>query len=644
MRLSGISFILFSILTLLLAGGSAQTQPSPAQPQPSAATPTFHGSYEQLKPQQKQLIDDWYVEYDKMMHEDLPPSDYNQLSLSVRTTFEAITHALMTTKLTNQSGQSMGNALELVQSIETINGKVPKARGDLQFRMYVILKPDALQKLKDSSEFFRDRDNTVYHRGYPMNYRQDGGVPSIQVSMARDGRHADIDVDYRSSKFPGALVNGHLSASNSDVRAGNNTQRHLQRWEGLTDWWKNLFGLDLGEPDTAETIAASGEIPAVPRKAGDKLDDAVHDFLSSWLVEQKPELAAAYLSKRSYACLEEYGPQSGTVINTTAAPYLAARDMAATNKLLGKPASLEEVVKITAVNDSRLKLVKQQYGNIFAIYRVPDGVAPDFECDDRQALQDFETARETSNAKKEGRYYTATFRLQPPKGKGQVITLLWTKEGAYWKVISWDVEPEDSKPDEVPDTRRAAVSAPVTEEHTKGEAAQLKATDDFLKSWLVQKNYDAATNYFSPRSNACVDLYWEPGQQQPKTPEQYTAYIRDALTTIAQDVGQSKHIPEVVEAVEPQHSDLKAVPHSGQDAYTVVAVPDYLVTDLMCEKESRQHPYQPGPAETQPATYSGYYGVLLALRTPGEHSASLAFLWAKENGQWKIVAYDLLAP
>ena len=32
-----------------------------------------------------------------MMHEDLPPSDYDQLSLSTRTTFEAITHALMTT-------------------------------------------------------------------------------------------------------------------------------------------------------------------------------------------------------------------------------------------------------------------------------------------------------------------------------------------------------------------------------------------------------------------------------------------------------------------------------------------------------------------------------------------------------------------
>ena len=139
----------------------------------------------------------------------------------------------------------MGDALDLVQSIETINGKIPKARGDLQFRVYVILRPDALQTLRDSTQFFRDRDNTVYHHGYPLNWRQDGGAPSIQISMAADGRHADIDVDYRSSKFPAALFNGHLTAANSDVRAGNNTQRHLQRWEGLTDWWRNLFGLDI---------------------------------------------------------------------------------------------------------------------------------------------------------------------------------------------------------------------------------------------------------------------------------------------------------------------------------------------------------------------------------------------------------------
>src|SRR5689334_11370018 len=215
-------------LALLFAATLSAQNKAPTAPH------ELNGTYEELSPAQKKLIDEWYAEYNQMTHDNSQPTEYNQFSLSTRTTFEAVTHALMTTELTDKSGKSMGNALDLVQSIEAINGKVPRARGDLQFRIYVVLKPDALQKLKASSEFFRDRDNTVYHHGYPLNYRQDGGTPSIQISVAKDSRHADIDVDYRSAKFPEALFNGHLTAANSDVRARGNTQKHLQRWQGLT--------------------------------------------------------------------------------------------------------------------------------------------------------------------------------------------------------------------------------------------------------------------------------------------------------------------------------------------------------------------------------------------------------------------------
>ena len=43
------------------------------------------------------------------------------------------------------------------------------------------------------------------HSGYPINYRAQGGVPSIQISVALDRRHSDIDVNYRPSKFPASL-------------------------------------------------------------------------------------------------------------------------------------------------------------------------------------------------------------------------------------------------------------------------------------------------------------------------------------------------------------------------------------------------------------------------------------------------------
>jgi len=293
------------LLTILLVGFI-----SPAHPQGNTADTNFLGTYEELQPAQKKLVDEWYAEYNRVAGDHLSSTDYNHLPVSTRTTFEAVTHALLTTNLTDNSGMGIGKALDLVQAIETVSGKVPKARGDLQFRVYVLLTPAALDTLKQCNEFYRDHDNTVFHRGYRVNYRQGGGEPSIQVSISKDSRHADIDVDYRSSKFPMALFNGHLTAANSDVRAGNNTQRHIRRWIGLSDWWRDLFGL----PSAQESVSATqeGEIPAKPRKGTAKLDVAVQDFLSAWLTEKKPERAAAYLSSRSFPCLEEYGPQAGT--------------------------------------------------------------------------------------------------------------------------------------------------------------------------------------------------------------------------------------------------------------------------------------------------------------------------------------------
>ena len=113
------------------------------------------------------------------------------------------------------------DALSLVERIDTVKGEVPGTAGDRQFRIYVRLTPTAREWLQRSREFKRAADNSVYHKGYPLNYREQG-TPSIQVYekfMALDGRLADIDVDYRSSSFPSMLFNGHLSASNSRCSA-----------------------------------------------------------------------------------------------------------------------------------------------------------------------------------------------------------------------------------------------------------------------------------------------------------------------------------------------------------------------------------------------------------------------------------------
>src|SRR5262249_41528666 len=173
------------------------------------------------------LVDDWFRRFSEVVKKPVSPEEgYNNLPVSTKTTFSGVTHALLRTPLTDESGASLGNsAVPPGAKIDQALSQIEGSRGDRQFRIYVELKPDAMEILEKSQEFGREQDNTVYHKGFPICFRSPG-TPSIQVSISRDGKRADIDVDYRSSKFPVALINGHLSSSNSDIRAGNNDERH----------------------------------------------------------------------------------------------------------------------------------------------------------------------------------------------------------------------------------------------------------------------------------------------------------------------------------------------------------------------------------------------------------------------------------
>jgi hypothetical protein len=631
------------VLALALTAVASGQQGNAGAPQNAAVkTPKeFGGTYEALNPQQKKLLDDWYTDYNKLTGDHASPTEYNQYSLSTRTTYEAVTHALMTTTLTDKSDKPMGTAFDLVEAIEAINGKVPRARGDLQFRMYVVLKPDAVQKLKESQEFYRDKDNTVYHKGYPLNYRQDG-TPSIQFSMTKDGRHADIDVDYRSSSIPKGLFNGHLTAANSDVRAGNNTQVHLRRWQGLLDWWATLFGLPASDEADASADLLPGDVPPIPRKGEGKLEDAVEDFLQAWLVEGKPEVAASYFSVRSFPCLSEYAPSTGRIVNAGNAPYVAAKDLGTISKSVGKVAAPSTAVHPESLTGRDIKPMKQPYMTTFALYQVSNRVAMDYECDPDAAYDEQEKAREAKSENKQGTYFVSVFGLKSPKGKSDALTLLWTKEAKYWRIVAWEVEGSGSRPGVGRDTRTAGVAKKVPKPKMTADPGVVQASHDFLHTWLVNDDYARASSYVSAACNACVELYLPEGEKAPSGPEQYAMYVRETLNKVAQKVGKVEHLRDALEPVKPAHEDLRTMEHTGEHAYTLVAVPDELESSFACHKRSTKDPYVAEDSATM--HYGKYYATLFTFKTPGEHPAALTLLWGKESGEWKIISYEIVTP
>ena len=66
----------------------------------------FGGAYASLQPQRRALVDNWVARFSALTGQDASPAAFYDeiLPISTKTTFDAVTHALMTTALTDRGG------------------------------------------------------------------------------------------------------------------------------------------------------------------------------------------------------------------------------------------------------------------------------------------------------------------------------------------------------------------------------------------------------------------------------------------------------------------------------------------------------------------------------------------------------------
>lgn len=404
-------------------------------------------SYRRLKGRQTILFDQWTAEQNQKNRTSLHPAAvYASLSDSQRTTYEAVTHALSRSRLTAEGGKALkANALELVEGINEIAGQVKGARGDLQFRVYVRLAPDAQNILTQSREFFRDKDNTVFHKGYPNNYRQRGKVPTIQISIANSGGNADIDVDYRSSKVPKSLVNGHLRSANSDVRVGGNYLGHVSRWFGLIRWWRIVLPTEddaataaTPTPSTAatapqpETQPASPAVTLTPEQLADarEVARAANDFLTTWLIKRNRQMADDYLTRRPVTCINVDTDEENEKLSGRMAIQEFALLLDAGLRAKGKRRTLEDAVGVIEPWDPDLIFVDHPYKGLFALRAIQRHEAGEFMC----AGLKLDGPPEAY-----GQFYMTYFVLKLAKENGGGLELLWMKEDGKWQIVSYGV-------------------------------------------------------------------------------------------------------------------------------------------------------------------------------------------------------------
>jgi len=628
----GLSFVRLALAVAMSA--QAQTQAKPANSQSQTGSPREFGqSYSTLRAEQKKLLEDYIRRYNATTGSKATPGQaYDEARMSVRTTFDAVTHALLTTKLTNEKGQSLGRAIDLVEALDDVMGEEAGTRGDQQFRLYVYLKSTALYNLIASREFYRDKDNTVYHKGFPICFRLKNGPPSIQFSISRDQRMADVDVDYRSSSFPKAVFNGHLKASNSDVRAGHNLETHDGRWEGLNGWWRNIFGFALGSSAQVPKEANTGRkrnIPPNPRlTADDGIDASAHDFMKSWVVDKQPNKAVAYLSRRSYPCLEAIVKKKGTTVQPGMVRLSTMIAMDKFNTSIGTMTSVGEVFEPAANWSPELKEENNAYPTEFRLVRVPTDVAEDEEC--------IQVEEEMAKKKSKENYYATAFRGKQGDSRNKEWLLLWGEEGKYWKIVA--IRMEDS--DDTGLRPRTTVTTDVSEADPAkiaGDPNLVKDVTSFYQLWIEKRDTTRALRYASKRSYQCLSAPSE-SEKKLKAVERIQRGLEKPLTRVR----QGKSLADMMSSVQPVNELVRPVEQENSKAFALMAVPDQMSKGFLCQQ--RQLPEKTPELQPGDAKYGTYYISASRLNYEEEESPALLLLWSKEKEQWKVVAWAVEVP
>ncbi len=598
-------------------------------------TSDFSGFYASLKSEQKALVDDWVQRFNATVSKRVEPHElYDKLPVSIRTTFNAVTHALISTRLADSSGGDLGTALQIIAKLHTVKGEILGTRGDEQFRIYVQLTPDAIDVLERSQQFRKKDDNITYHQGYPICFRSLPSVPSIQVSASRDRALADIDVDYRSSGFPKALLNGHLSASNSDVRAGQNDEIHNSQWSGLNNWWRSILSLPP-RPREADVYAEAGKTATkLSPKAKGKPAEAVNDLLSTWLVEGRPENVLSYFAQETTACAEL---ESGESQDRGMARIKLLMALRRANERLGEVAQLSDVS--TAVQPagtiSRAKLVRQPYEGQFSLYDVREDAAEQFLCLNR--LDPTLTRSKAANSKSFGKYYGAVFRLGNKNLQPSVtLATLWTRgPSGYWRLVSYDVDPE-WETYRAPNT--GPTPPPASNAHTDAPSELTRRVEDFLGAWLVMHTLDEAVSYLSNKANRCaVD------DTVPKPDYGSQDLVRAAMQRVIDSVGLVRDLSEAVVAAPVNHEDIKLVKQARDRTYALAAIPEYMGDSLDCAVRTGNEPRTNQP-HAGAKNYGKYYAMGFKLKKAGEDTAVLWTVWAQEGQVWKLSSYTVLTP
>jgi hypothetical protein len=399
---------------------------------------TSASDYARLEGRQKILLNDWVRRENQKRGQELTPVQrYAGLTVSQRSTYEAITNALTESRLTNRAGREIGSPIDLITRIDNIAGKIEGEGGDKQYRLYVRLNRNALSRLKTTKTFHRGKDNKIFHREYPYNFRQVGKTPTMQISVSRNGLRADIDIDYQSSSFPAALFNGHLKASNSDVRPTSHYKKHTRRWDGLLDWWDDLINSGGPSHNYDKTHRRSDHITVSGARKKEEVRQvtaAIDEFLRLWLVQSRLDRAAAFAARKMRVCSDLDDNAQIRVSGTRSTRSLFTQLLREVDRRNKKHSRIDQVISAIDSHDPQIKVIAHKNKDVYSLGNISKTHYDHFICRNKYSPLTNNLTRERYGAD-----YVSIFGFTSNREISGALIFLWEKERGKWKIVSFDI-------------------------------------------------------------------------------------------------------------------------------------------------------------------------------------------------------------
>jgi len=222
-------------------------------------------------------------------------------------------------------------------------------------------------------------------------------------------------------------------------------------------------------------------------------------------------------------------------------------------------------------------------------------------------------------------------------GRNKVMSLLWTKEGKYWKIIAIRI---DDGSDAGITPKIATAAPPLSEadpEKIAGDSNAVKDITSFYQSWVGKRDPASAARYASARSNQCL-----PPPSEAEKGMKPADRIQEGLTKALARVPQGRNLSDLMSSVQPVNELVRPVEQVNSKAFAIMGVPDQMADSFLCQ--SRQVSEKPPELKPSDAKYGTYYLSASRLNYGQGESPALLLLWTREKDQWKVVAWAVEVP